>query len=112
MQYYQNLEIVRKKAKATQKTIADLLNTTQQQYSKYEKGHQELPIRHLITLAKFYNISTDEVLGLNSVNMILNEDDKNLLKIYHKLSERRKGKIELFIEQLEEQQDEENAKNK
>lgn len=46
----------------TQKDIANLLGTTQQVYSRYEKGENELPVRHLITLCKFYNVSADYIL--------------------------------------------------
>ncbi|OGO79828.1 MAG: transcriptional regulator [Clostridiales bacterium GWC2_40_7] len=49
-----------------QKKIAELLNTTQQVYSRYETGENELPIHHLITLAKFYKTSTDFLLGLTN----------------------------------------------
>ena len=41
-----------------------ILETTQQQISKYEKEKQELPIRHLIKLAVHYKISIDYIVGL------------------------------------------------
>ena len=44
--------------------IAEILNTTQQQYSKYENGQNEIPVRHIITLCRFYEISADWLLGL------------------------------------------------
>ena len=47
-----------------QKGIADILGTTQQVYSRYENGDNEMPIRHIITLCKFYNVSADYILGL------------------------------------------------
>lgn len=53
-----------RKGKASQKQIADLLNTTQQQISKYEQNIQEIPCRHIITLAKFFNVSADYLLCL------------------------------------------------
>jgi len=46
-----------------QSEIADLVGTTQQQYSKYETGESELPVRALIILADFYNVSADYLLG-------------------------------------------------
>lgn len=49
----------------SQLDIANALNTTQQQYSKYEVGSQELPARHIITLCKFYGISADVLLGID-----------------------------------------------
>lgn len=48
----------------SQLDIANVLDTTQQQYSKYEVGTQELPARHIITLCHFYGISADVLLGL------------------------------------------------
>ena len=53
-----------RKGKANQMQIADLLNTTQQQISKYEQNLQEIPCRHIITLAKFFDVSTDYLLCL------------------------------------------------
>ncbi len=49
----------------TQGQIAHLLGTTQQVYSRYEQGINELPIRHLILLCRFYGVSADYVLGLS-----------------------------------------------
>ena len=66
MQYYENLRVIRNKYKKSQKEISELLNTTQQQYCKYEKGIQELPIRHLITLSEYYCVTCDELLGINT----------------------------------------------
>ena len=52
----------------TQSDIAKLLGTTQQVYSRYEKGENEMPIRHIITLCKFYNVSADYILGIKTGN--------------------------------------------
>lgn len=43
--------------------IANVLGTTQQHYSKYETGEYELPLRALITLADYYNVSADFLTG-------------------------------------------------
>lgn len=59
-----NLREIRTNRGYSQLEIANVLNTTQQQYSKYEVSTQELPARHIITLCRFYNISADEILGL------------------------------------------------
>ena len=48
----------------TQSEIADILGTSQTMYARYERGANELPIRHLVALSKFYNVSTDYILGL------------------------------------------------
>lgn len=59
MYYYPRLKDLREDKDLTQACIGNLLNTTQQQYYKYEKGIQEIPAHHLITLAKFYGVSID-----------------------------------------------------
>lgn len=63
MYYYARLRDLREDADLTQKAAGALLNTTQQQYAKYELGVQEIPVHHLITLADYYNVSTDYILG-------------------------------------------------
>ena len=53
-----------RRGRANQKQIAELLNTTQQQVSKYEQNVQEIPCRHIITLAKYFDVSADYLLCL------------------------------------------------
>lgn len=50
----------------TQKEISKILNCTQQTYSRYETGEITIDIYNLIKLAKFYNTSTDYLLGLTN----------------------------------------------
>ena len=64
MYLYQRLRDLREDNDKKQVEIAMLLNTTVQQYSRYEKGDRELPMHHFITLAKFYNVSLDYLAGL------------------------------------------------
>lgn len=65
MEYYVNyLRGLREDNDLTQEKIAKLLGTSQTMYARYERGANELPIRHLITLCKYYKVSSDVVLGL------------------------------------------------
>lgn len=48
----------------TQTDIAKLLNTSQTVYSRYERDERTLPAEMLYTLALYYNISADYLLGL------------------------------------------------
>ena len=66
MQYYQRIRDLREDADKTQSEIAQILNMKYQQYARYEKGIQELPMHHFITLAKYYNVSLDYLAGLIS----------------------------------------------
>ena len=50
----------------TQQELADYLHIKQNTYSQYENGHRQLPIECLIALSKFYQTSTDYILGLTS----------------------------------------------
>ena len=45
-------------------TIADILKTTQQQYSKIETGKSDISGEKLRLLARFYNVSADYILEL------------------------------------------------
>ena len=64
MYFYQRLRDLREDSDKTQEEIAKLLNTTQQQYYKYEAGIRELPMHHFVTLSKYYNVSLDYLAGL------------------------------------------------
>lgn len=58
------LRDIREDSDITQKTIADYLHIRQNTYSQYENGQRGLPTDILIKLAKFYDTSTDYLLGL------------------------------------------------
>lgn len=47
----------------TQTQVAEFLGTSQTMYARYERGANEMPIRHLVTLCRFYNVSADYILG-------------------------------------------------
>lgn len=65
MDYINNIRKLRKERGYSQADIAEVLETTQQHYSCYENGKNEMPIRHLIKLCEFYHMSADEILGLS-----------------------------------------------
>lgn len=47
-----------------QSEIAEVLNIKQNTYSQYENGQRQIPLEALIKLAKYYNTTTDYILGL------------------------------------------------
>lgn len=63
--YVKRIRDLREDSDHTQQEIADYLGTSQTMYARYERGANELPIRHLIALCKFYNVSSDYILGLS-----------------------------------------------
>lgn len=62
--YTERIRDLREDHDKTQQEIAEYLGTTQQVYSRYEKGVNEMPIRHLIALCRYYGVSADYILGL------------------------------------------------
>lgn len=61
--YTKRIRDIREDKDISQVNIAKALGINQRVYSRYETGANELPIRHLITLCKLYNISADYILG-------------------------------------------------
>lgn len=61
--YFQRLKDLREDKDMKQAEIAEILGIRQTVYSRYERGFQNIPLEHLLTLADFYNVSTDYILG-------------------------------------------------
>lgn len=64
--YLRRIRDLREDADLNQTQVAEILGTSQTMYSRYERGVQELPLRHLITLCQFYNVSADYLLGFTN----------------------------------------------
>ena len=63
--FYKRIRELREDNDILQKDIAKLLNTTQQHYSRIENGSTEITADRIIVLAKFYNVTSDYILGLS-----------------------------------------------
>ncbi len=70
MDYAQRIKDLRTDNDKTQKETAQVLQTTQSYYSQYENRKREMPIHHLITLSKYYGVTTDYILGLTDIKNI------------------------------------------
>lgn len=64
MIYTTRIKKLREDNDLKQKDIAKILGIDQQYYSHYERGINELPIRHLTKLCIYYGVSADYILGL------------------------------------------------
>ena len=82
--YYPRLKDLREDRDLVQKQIASFLGIDQRVYSIYETGKREIPTRFVIALAKYYNTSTDYILGLtnNPAPYTLSIDNKNVSKLF------------------------------
>lgn len=76
----ERLRSLREYAGKTQGEVSKLLGTTQQIYSRYETGKNELPLHHLVNLANFYNVSTDYLLGRISYQRLPSDFTKPLIQ--------------------------------
>ncbi|MBE5782289.1 MAG: helix-turn-helix transcriptional regulator [Clostridiales bacterium] len=63
-EYWEIIRELREDCDKKQSEIAAVLHTTQQVYSRYENGVNEMPVRHLQTLCRYYHVSADYILGL------------------------------------------------
>ena len=67
MYYYQRIRDLREDKDLRQEDIAPILQISREQYSRWERGAQEIPFHHVITLAKYYRVSIDYIAGLTNI---------------------------------------------
>lgn len=63
--YQKRIRDLREDSDKTQQEIADILGTSQTMYARYERGANEIPVHHIITLCRYYRVSADYILGLS-----------------------------------------------
>ncbi len=66
MYYTEKLKWIRDCRNITQKEIADYLGIKQQQYARYEKGINVMPITYLAKICIYLNVSADYIIGLTN----------------------------------------------
>lgn len=62
--YTERLQWIRDCKNITQKEMAEILNIKQQQYARYEKGINVMPITYLPKICRYLNVSADYIIGL------------------------------------------------
>jgi len=65
LEYIRRMRDLREDSDYTQEYVASVLGTSQTMYARYERGANELPIRHLITLCDLYHVTADYLLGIS-----------------------------------------------
>ena len=76
----ERLRLLREKNGKAQEDISKVIGTTQQIYSRYETNKTELPVRHLLNLSSYYNVSTDYLLGRIDYPKIAPEFSNSLIQ--------------------------------
>ena len=64
MYYTERLQWIRDCKNITQKELAEHLGIKQQQYARYEKGINIMPITYLPKICEYLDVSADYILGL------------------------------------------------
>ena len=63
MNYGENLKNLRERQALSITTVAKILNISDSLYSRYEKEIQIIPLKHLITVCKYFNVSLNYIFG-------------------------------------------------
>lgn len=85
------LKELRTNKKLTQEQLANILGINRVQYNQYENNYNTIPIKHLNSIANYFNVSIDYILGFNKhkiYDLLIN--DINNLKTGQRLKEFRK----------------------
>ena len=85
-EYLRRMRDLREDADLTQREVAKVLGTSQTMYARYERGANELPLRHLIALCRLYHVSADYLLGLTaSSSIVLDGYTQEEIELLYKL---------------------------
>lgn len=60
--YVKRMRDLREDHDLTQQEVASVLGTSQTMYARYERGANELPLRHLLALCDLYGVTADYLL--------------------------------------------------
>ena len=67
MDYNERIRELRKNRSMVQQEIADMLEVGQRTYADYENGKTRIPVKSLLVLARFYDVSMDYISGASNV---------------------------------------------
>lgn len=94
-----NLKEIRKRNKKNQKEVADFLNVMQSTYSGYEVGRVEMTGETIIKLSNYFNVTTDELLGVKREEKTLTQKNTLMNKI-NNLTENECYKLNVYADAL------------
>lgn len=93
-----NLKAIRHTRGISQQTLATALGTTQQSINKYENHKIEPDINTLISLADYFDVTVDYLIGRTDENNQLLSDSNSLWSKYRKLNKSEKICIDTLID--------------
>ncbi len=110
MGMYQRLRDLKEDADLTQKQVAAIIGVSVNHYGKYERGETDIPFEKAIILAEYYGVSLDYLAGRTNfkqgrANPDFTDEQLQIAEQYAILTEKNKGRLELYLEQLLAKQD-------
>ena len=100
----EQLKILRESRGLSQQRLAIEFNVSQAMISKYELGLSEPDINMIRSIAKFFHVSADYLVGLtdNRFNMpdSLSDDEKEVLFGFKRLDSVQKEKLKAYLQGL------------
>ena len=100
----ENLKKLRNEFGISQQTLADKIGVSQQSVNKYENHGVEPDITTLISIADFFNVTVDYLIGRvadkSSIPEVMTEHEFSLLRGYEKLSPTEKDCIRNIINEF------------
>ena len=76
MNYNEILKDLRMEANLTQKELSEILKINRVQYNQYENNYNTIPIKHLISIADYFQVSIDYILELRKKRSYIKIADK------------------------------------
>ncbi len=91
MIYSEKLKYLREEKELTQYEVSNLLNLNKRVYGQYEREYITIPLKHLITLCHFFDVSLDYIFDFTDLKKYP-KYNKNIdnVKIINRLKEFRK----------------------
>lgn len=65
MEYYNRIKDLREEKELNQTQLGKIFNLNQKTISQYERKERQIPNELIIELAKFFNVTTDYLLGVS-----------------------------------------------
>ncbi len=90
MIYSEKLKEIRENSNITQRAISTMLNLDIDVYGQYEREYYIMPIKHLISVANYFNVSLDYIFGFTKEKSYKNIKNINNLEAGKRLKEFRK----------------------
>ena len=90
MKYSIILKKVREDYSLTQEDVANILNIDRRTYNHYETKEKIIPIKHLLSLSDYFDLSVDYLLGLSTIKQYENHKEADKIISGNRLKEFRK----------------------